>query len=134
MEWSSQPFPQPCIATLSFLPTGADSDGRLLWGPLLPDGKPDSGHLICIYKVCIRESRSVVADSLRPYGPYRPTRLLCPWNSPGKNPGVGCHSLLQSIFPIQGSNPGLWNCRKILYHWSHQKSPIFNVFNDNNKN
>ena len=50
---SPQPFPQPCIATLSFLPTGADSDGRLLWGPLLPDGKPDSGHLICIYKVCV---------------------------------------------------------------------------------
>ena len=36
-----------------------------------------------------------------------PTRLLCPWNSSGKNTGVGCHSLLQGIFPIQGSNLGL---------------------------
>ena len=33
--------------------------------------------------------------------------LLCPWNSPGKNIGVGCHSLLQGIFPNQGSNPAL---------------------------
>ena len=33
------------------------------------------------------------------------TRLLCPWNSPGKIPGMGCHVLLQGIFPTQGSNP-----------------------------
>ena len=37
---------------------------------------------------------SVVSDSLRPYG-LSPARLLCPWNSPGKNTGVGCHALLQ---------------------------------------
>ena len=34
-------------------------------------------------------------------------RLLCPWNSSGKNTGVGCHFLLQGIFPTQGSNMGL---------------------------
>ena len=45
-----------------------------------------------------------------------PSRLLCPWNSPGKNNGVGCYSLLQGIFPNQGSNPGLLHWRKILYH------------------
>ena len=33
-------------------------------------------------------------------------RLLCPWDSPGKNTGVDCHALLQGIFPTQGSNPG----------------------------
>ena len=38
--------------------------------------------------------------------------------------GVGCHSLLQGIFPTQGSNPGLLHCRQILYHLSHQGSPI----------
>ena len=48
-----------------------------------------------------------------------PTRLLCPWNSPGKHTGVGCHSLLQGIFLTQGSNPGLLCCRQILYHLSH---------------
>ena len=43
--------------------------------------------------------------------------------SPGKNPGMGCHALLQGIFPIQGSNPGLLQCRQILYHLSYQESP-----------
>ena len=46
-------------------------------------------------------------------------KFLCLWNSPGKNTGVGCHSLLQGIFSTQGSNPGLLHCRKILYHLSY---------------
>ena len=50
-------------------------------------------------------------------------RLLCPWNSPGKNTGVACHSLLQGIFLTQGSNQGLSHCRQILHHLSHQGSP-----------
>ena len=60
------------------------------------------------------ESHSVVSDSLPPYG------LHSPWNSPGQNTGVGSRSLLQGIFPTQGSNPGLLPCRQILYHLSHQ--------------
>ena len=44
---------------------------------------------------------------------------LCPWDSPGKNTGVGCHSALQGIFLTQGSNPGLPYCRQIPYHMSH---------------
>ena len=48
-------------------------------------------------------SRSVVSDSLRSHGLW-PTRLLCPWDSPGKSTGVGCHSL-QGIYPTQGSYP-----------------------------
>ena len=51
-----------------------------------------------------------------------PARLLCPWNSPGQNTGVGI-SLLQGIFPTQGSNPGLLHCRWILYQLSHKGSP-----------
>ena len=51
------------------------------------------------------------------------SRLLCPRDSPGKNTGVGCHFLLQGIFPTQGLKPGLMNCRQILYHLSHQGSP-----------
>ena len=47
----------------------------------------------------------------------------CPWDSPGKNTWVGCHALLQGIFPAQGSNPSLLHCRQILYHLSHQGSP-----------
>ena len=43
-----------------------------------------------------------------------PTSLLCPWDSPGKNAGVGCHAFLQGIFPTQGLNPSLLPCRQIL--------------------
>ena len=45
-------------------------------------------------------------------------------DSPGQNSGVGCHFLLQGIFPTQGWNPGLPHCRQILYHLSHQGSPL----------
>ena len=44
-------------------------------------------------------------------------------NSPSKNIEMGCHALLQGIFPTQGSNLGLPHCRRILYHLSHQESP-----------
>ena len=46
-----------------------------------------------------------------------------PWNSPGQNTGVDNYSLIQGIFPTQGSNPGLLHCRWILYQLSHQGSP-----------
>ena len=42
-------------------------------------------------------------------------------DSPGKNTAVGCHALLQGIFPTQGSNPGIPHCRWILYQLSHSK-------------
>ena len=58
-----------------------------------------------------------MSDSLRPHG------LHSPWNSPGQNTGVGSLSLLQGIFPTQGSNPGLLYCRQILYKLSHKGSP-----------
>ena len=51
------------------------------------------------------------------------TGLLCPWNSLGKNTGVGSYSLLQGIFLTQGSNPGLLYCRRVLYHVSHPGKP-----------
>ena len=46
-----------------------------------------------------------------------------PGVSPGKNSGVGCHALLQEMFPTQGLNPGLLHCMWILYHLSHQGIP-----------
>ena len=48
--------------------------------------------------------------------------MYSPWNSPGQNPGVGSLSLLQGIFPTQGSNPSLLHCRRILYQLSHEGS------------
>ena len=50
-------------------------------------------------------------------------RLLCPWNSPHKNTGVGCHFLLQGIFLTQGLNLSLLQCRQILYSLSHKEAP-----------
>ena len=49
--------------------------------------------------------------------------LYSPWNSPGQNTGMGSLSLLQGIFPTQGSNPGFPHCRQILYQLSHKGSP-----------
>ena len=63
------------------------------------------------------ESCSVVSASLQPHG------LYSPWNSPGQNTGVSSLSLLQGIFPTQGLNPGLPDCRQILYQLSHKGSP-----------
>ena len=52
---------------------------------------------------------------------------LCPWDSPGKNTGVGYHAFLQGIFPIQGLNPDLPHCRWIHYYLSHQGSPLSSI-------
>ena len=64
-------------------------------------------------------SCSVVSDSLWPFG-LSPARLLCPWDSPGKNTGVHCHALLQGIFLTQGSNP----CLLHFLHWQVGSLPL----------
>ena len=63
------------------------------------------------------ESRSVVSNSLRPH------ELYSPQNSPGQNTVEGNLSLLQGIFSTQGLNPGLPQCRRMLYRLSHKGSP-----------
>ena len=62
------------------------------------------------------ESCSVMSDSLQPHG------LYSPWNSPRQNTGVGSLSLLQGIFPTQGSNPGLLHCRWIFTSWATREA------------
>ena len=53
-------------------------------------------------------SHLIMSDSLQPYGLcHEPDRLLCPWDSPGENAGMGCHALLQGIFLTQGLDPRL---------------------------
>ena len=59
-----------------------------------------------------------VSDSSHPYGRLRR------WISPGTHTGVGCHSLLQGIFPTQRLNLDFLHCRKVLYRLSHQGRPI----------
>ena len=65
----------------------------------------------------------LVAQSCLTLHPHRlqPARLLHPWDSPGKNTGADCHSLLQRIFLTQGLNPGLQHYRQILYHLSYRE-------------
>ena len=75
-------------------------------------------------------SHSVISNSLPSHRLY-PTRLLCPWDSPDKNTGVGCHALLQGIFLTQGLKPGPLHCGWIRYHLSHQGSPLITLFQDN---
>ena len=75
-----------------FFPTGQNGPEVSSYSPFpLPKGNKGS------------VSRSVVSNSLQPHG-LEPTRFLCPWDSPGKNTGVGCHSLLQGISLTQGLN------------------------------
>ena len=75
-------------------------------------------------------SHSVVSHSetqgLEPGG------LLCPWDFPGKNTGVGCHFLLQGIFPTQGSNPNLLHWQVDYLPLSHRRSPSAYTLHDFN--
>ena len=109
-RWSRQkwprkgPKPGSGLQLLGGQPAGS-------WGKR--GGSPVSeGVVLCLV---VSESRSVVSDSVTPRNS---------WNSPGQNTGVGSLSLLQGIFPTQGSNPGLPHCRQILYQLSQQGSPI----------
>ena len=69
----------------------------------------------------VSESHSVMPNSLWPHG------LYSLWNSPGQNTRVGSLSLLQGIFPTNGSNSGLLHYRQILYHLRHQGSPCLST-------
>ena len=104
-HWSGQPFPSP-----GDLPDpGIEPGSPALQADSLlsePSGNQSES-----------ESCSVVSNSLQPHV------LYSPWNSPGQTTGVGSLSLLQGIFPNQGSNPGLPHCMRILYQLSHKGSP-----------
>ena len=69
----------------------------------------------------VHVGHSVMSDCLKPHG-LQPARLLCPWDSPGKNIETGSHSLLQEIFMTQGLNSHVLHCRQILYSLSHKGS------------
>ena len=110
-------FSSLCLCTLSF------SDWRLLFSATQSPqhqfqnlNAPDSSGKVKTES----ESHSVVSHSLPPHG----GKLYSPWKSPGQNTRVGSLSLLQGIFPTQGSNPGLLHCRQILYQLSYEGSLI----------
>ena len=107
--WNRDRTYVPCIGRHTFS----------YWAP----GKSSEEHFIISIlqmRKCrlrkISKNHSAASDSLWPRG------LYSPWNSPGQNTGVGSFSLLQEIFPTQGLNPGLPNCRQSLYQLSHKGS------------
>ena len=95
-----------------------------------PGHIPNSdAHCMCVCACVCMLNCSVMSDSLRPHG-LLPARLLCSWNFPGKNTGVGCHFLLQGIFPRRSSlsrgqtQISCISCssRQILYQLHHLES------------
>ena len=92
----------------------------------LLDGSSSTMLLFILPRVCVCSFASVVSDSLQPHRPQS-TRILCPWDFPGKNTGVGNHFLLKGISPTQGLNPclpHLLHCRLMLCLLNHQGSPL----------
>ena len=75
------------------------------------------GSRILLFNMCVYVLFTQFSLTL-----HDPAGLLCPWNSPGKCIGGGCHSFLQGIFLSQGLNACFLHCMQILYHLSHQGS------------
>ena len=67
---------------------------------------------------------SVMSDSLQPRGP-QPTRLLCPWDSPGKKTGMGCHSFSRGSSQPRDQTWVSCIASRFFYSLSHQGSPSF---------
>jgi len=83
-----------------------------------------SNHYAVHLKLTLLFSGQVLSNCLQLHG-QQPTRILCPWDSPGKNTGVGCCFLLQRIFLTQGLNPGLPHCRQTHYCLSQGTGKVF---------
>ena len=137
--WTTQCWTPGFWDQLSGMPSGLESVTGCLWvwawwvngQKCLSQGCGSLVVPLCLSFVCVCVwlmsnvgvysmlvlSRSVVYDSRNPMDC---TRLLCPWDSPGKNTGVDCLFLFQEIFPTQGSNPCVW----YLLHWQVDSLPL----------
>ena len=89
----------------------------MAWGGVKREAPRTLVQFCCVVKVKESESGLIGSNSLWPHG------LYSLWKSPGQNNGVDSLSLLQGIFPTQGSNPGVPYRRQILYQLSHQGNP-----------
>ena len=109
LEWAAMPFSRgsswPRMEPTPLLMAGGFFTTSTSW---------EAQTLVCMHACSVA---IVMSDSLWPNSP-KPSRLLCPWDSPGENTGVGCPALLQGIFPTQGLNLYLLQCRWILYYWA----------------
>ena len=102
-QWSSKCGPRP-----------TDSAPPNSCPPLLPPKLTESESELCL----VAQSCPAVCDPMD----CSPPGSSAHGDSPGKYTGVGCHALLQGVFPTQGSNPGLLHCRWIFYYLRHQES------------
>ena len=75
---------------------------------------------VCVVLCLVVQSCPTLGDPMV----YSPPGSSVHGDSPGKSPGVGCHALLQGIFPTQGVNPGLPQCRQILYRLTTKEAHI----------
>ena len=108
-QWNSRP---------SFLrEKPSNRDAPAVFHPGLHAGQGGLLHGSPQSSTCLRK-RVSQSTSLQPQASRR---LLCPWDPPGKNTGVGCHAFLQGIFPTQEQNPCLLLCRQILHRLGHQE-------------
>ena len=136
-----QLFVTPCtVAHQASLPMGFSRQeywSGLLWPlsgdlpnsgiePISPSSPALAGKLPLSYLISHNNLQSTVLCSVMQLCPplcypmdRSPPGSSVHGDSSGKNVGMGCHALLQGIFPTQGSNTGLLHCRKILYHLSH---------------
>ena len=94
MKWQPTPV---------FLPGESQGQGSLVGCRVWDHTESDTTKVTQQQQLSKKPVRSVMSNFLQLYGLY-PARLLCPWDSQGKNTGVGCHFILQGIFPTQGWN------------------------------
>ena len=123
------------ISALSSLPSQWTTLRCALWSLLEDPGGLSSSCLInarwiafpilygCFSRLCSPSVAKSCPTLLQPHGLY-PTRLLCPWNFPGKYTGVGCHYLLQGTFPTRDWTRVSCLGRWILYHWATWEAPL----------
>ena len=117
--WRGFPFPIP-----GDLPdSGIEPVSPALAGGCFTTELPgkQARHICMCVGVCAHAKLFQSCPTLQPCG-LSATKLLCPWNSPSKNTGVGCHFCHWGIFPTQRSNSGLLHCRQIIYSLNHQGS------------
>ena len=128
---------EPSFSSLEWQVTDRPGgEAEMMYGAVDQQCRPPQGLMFSLisiqmdaYNISIdTKVKLLVAQScLTLCDPMDYSLLLCPWDSPGKNTGVGSHSRLQGIFPTQELNSHLLHCRQILYHLSHQGSPFIDM-------
>ena len=112
------------VGNLGLIPELGRSPGERKGYPLQYSGleNPMDSIVHGVTKSWTQQSNCYLSWDMEYYS-LRSHGLYSPWNSPGQNTAVGSLSLLQGIFPTQGSNPDLPHCRQILYHLGHRGRP-----------